>query len=68
MNHPFVAVLMGSDSDLATVQETLDVLDRLQIPWQVKIIELPTKHVNLLLRQNQAAAPYLSLLRALLPT
>ncbi len=23
MNHPFVAVLMGSDSDLATVQETL---------------------------------------------
>ena len=37
MNHPFVAVLMGSDSDLATVQETLDVLDRLQIPWQVKI-------------------------------
>ena len=37
MNHPFVAVLMGSDSDLATVQETLDVLDRLQIRWQVKI-------------------------------
>ena len=37
MNHPFVAVLMGSDSDLATVQETLDILDRLQIPWQVKI-------------------------------
>ena len=37
MNHPFVAVLMGSDSDLTTVQETLDVLDRLQIPWQVKI-------------------------------
>ena len=37
MNHPFVAVLMGSDSDLATVQETLDILNRLQIPWQVKI-------------------------------
>ena len=37
MNHPFVAVLMGSDSDLATVQETLDILDRPQIPWQVKI-------------------------------
>ena len=33
----FIAVLMGSDSDLSTVQHTLDTLDRLEIPWEVKI-------------------------------
>ena len=33
----FVAVLMGSDSDLSTVQHTLDILERLEIPWEVKI-------------------------------
>jgi len=34
---PFVAVLMGSDSDLSTVQATLDVLSKLEIPHEVKI-------------------------------
>lgn len=33
----FVAVLMGSDSDLATMQATLDTLDTLEVPWEVKI-------------------------------
>ena len=33
----FVAVLMGSDSDLPTMQATLDVLESLQIPYEVKI-------------------------------
>jgi len=33
----FVAVLMGSDSDLPTMQATLDVLEALQIPYEVKI-------------------------------
>ena len=37
MKKPFVAVLMGSDSDLATVQHTLDILDTLEIPWESKI-------------------------------
>lgn len=37
MNNPFVAVLMGSDSDLPTVQGTLDVLSQLQVPHEVKI-------------------------------
>jgi len=34
---PFVAVLMGSDSDLPVVQATLDVLSKLEIPYEVKI-------------------------------
>jgi 5-(carboxyamino)imidazole ribonucleotide mutase len=34
---PFVAVLMGSDSDLPTMQATLDVLGKLEIPFEVKI-------------------------------
>jgi len=34
---PFVAVLMGSDSDLPTMQATLDVLSKLEIPYEVKI-------------------------------
>ena len=37
MTQPFVAVLMGSDSDLPVLESTLDVLDRLGIPSEVKI-------------------------------
>jgi 5-(carboxyamino)imidazole ribonucleotide mutase len=37
MNKPFVAVLMGSDSDLPVMQATLSVLDGLEIPYEVKI-------------------------------
>lgn len=33
----FVAVLMGSDSDLPVMQSTLDVLNELQIPYEVRI-------------------------------
>ena len=37
MSEPFVAVLMGSDSDLPVMQTTLDVLAGLKIPHEVKI-------------------------------
>lgn len=37
MNKPFVAVLMGSDSDLSTMQATLDVLRALEVPFEVRI-------------------------------
>ncbi len=37
MSKPFVAVLMGSDSDLGTMQATLDTLDKLGVTWEVKI-------------------------------
>ncbi len=37
MSTPFVAILMGSDSDLPTMQSTLDILDQLQVPYEVKI-------------------------------
>lgn len=37
MSELFVAVLMGSDSDLETMQATLDTLDKLSVPWEVKI-------------------------------
>jgi len=37
MASPFVAVLMGSDSDLATMHSTLEVLDSLGIAHEVKI-------------------------------
>ncbi len=37
MSKPFVAVLMGSDSDLPVMQSTLDVLRSLEIPFEVKI-------------------------------
>ncbi|MEJ2105955.1 MAG: 5-(carboxyamino)imidazole ribonucleotide mutase [Acidiferrobacteraceae bacterium] len=37
MSTPFVAVLMGSDSDLKTMQATLDVLASLDVPYEVKI-------------------------------
>ena len=37
MAKPFVAILMGSDSDLPTMQTTLDTLKQLLIPVEVKI-------------------------------
>jgi 5-(carboxyamino)imidazole ribonucleotide mutase len=37
MSKVFVAVLMGSDSDLAVMEGTLEVLDSLHIPYEVKI-------------------------------
>ncbi len=35
---PFVAVMMGSDSDLETMQACLDVLERLGVPREVRIL------------------------------
>ncbi len=37
MNKPFVAILMGSDSDLPVMRSTFDVLDNLGVPWEVRI-------------------------------
>jgi 5-(carboxyamino)imidazole ribonucleotide mutase len=37
MNKPFVAVLMGSDSDLPVLQTTFEVLQALEIPFEAKI-------------------------------
>lgn len=37
MSKPFVAILMGSDSDLPTMQTTIDLLKKLQVPIEVKI-------------------------------
>ncbi len=37
MNSPFVAVLMGSESDLPTLELTFAVLDQLQVPWEARI-------------------------------
>lgn len=37
MSKPFVAILMGSDSDLPVMQSTLDTLDKLKIAYEVKI-------------------------------
>jgi len=36
-NQPFVAVLMGSDSDYETMQATAEVLSVLKIPFEMKI-------------------------------
>lgn len=37
MSKQFVAVLMGSDSDLPIMQSTLEVLAKLDVPYEVKI-------------------------------
>ena len=37
MATPFVAILMGSDSDLPTMQTTLDTLEKLNISFEVRI-------------------------------
>lgn len=37
MSKPFVAVLMGSDSDLPVLESTMDVLRSLDIPFEAKV-------------------------------
>lgn len=37
MSKPFVAILMGSVSDLPTVQPTVDILRQLDIPFEAKV-------------------------------
>ena len=36
-NPPFVAILMGSDSDLPVMQATINVLTKFDVPYEVKI-------------------------------
>jgi 5-(carboxyamino)imidazole ribonucleotide mutase len=37
MSKPFVAILMGSESDLPTMEATIDILKKFAIPYEVKI-------------------------------
>ncbi|MCW8826175.1 MAG: 5-(carboxyamino)imidazole ribonucleotide mutase [Gammaproteobacteria bacterium] len=37
MSKPFVAILMGSDSDLPTMKSTLDILKLMEIGYEVRI-------------------------------
>lgn len=37
MSKPFVAILMGSDSDLPIMEASFDVLNKLGVPFEVKI-------------------------------
>ena len=38
MSKPFVAILLGSDSDLETMQTTIETLDKLQIAREVRVL------------------------------
>ncbi len=38
MAKPFVAILMGSDSDLDTMQSTIEILDKLGIAREVRVL------------------------------
>ncbi len=37
MKKPLVGIIMGSDSDLATMQDAADILDRFGVPYEMKI-------------------------------
>ena len=38
MKNSFVAVMIGSDSDLKVMKSTLDVLDELDVSWEIRIL------------------------------
>ncbi|MDE0308970.1 MAG: 5-(carboxyamino)imidazole ribonucleotide mutase [Acidiferrobacterales bacterium] len=38
MSNSFVAVMIGSDSDLKVMKSTLDVLDDLGVSWEIRIL------------------------------
>ena len=37
MNKPFVAILMGSDSDLPVMEASFEILKKFDIPFEVKV-------------------------------
>lgn len=37
MKKPFIAILMGSDSDLACMENTIEILKKFSVPFEVKI-------------------------------
>ena len=37
-NQPTVGIIMGSDSDLRVMQSAADILDELQIPYELTIV------------------------------
>ncbi len=37
MNKPFVAILMGSDSDLPIMEASFDILKKLDVPFEAKV-------------------------------
>ena len=37
MSKPFVAILMGSDSDLPVMEASFDILKKFDIPFEVKV-------------------------------
>ena len=38
MNKPFIAIMMGSDSDLGTMQTCIDTLKTLGVPYEARIL------------------------------
>lgn len=38
MSKPFVAILMGSDSDLPVMEASFDVLDKLGLPFEARVL------------------------------
>jgi 5-(carboxyamino)imidazole ribonucleotide mutase len=38
MTKPFIAILMGSDSDWEVMQLTVEVLNKFQVPFEVKVL------------------------------
>ncbi|MEP3855654.1 MAG: AIR carboxylase family protein, partial [Porticoccus sp.] len=37
MNKPFIAILMGSDSDLPVMEASFEVLKKFEVPFEVKV-------------------------------
>lgn len=38
MNKPFIAILMGSDSDLPIMEASFEVLKKFEVPFEVKVL------------------------------
>ena len=38
LSHPLVAVIMGSESDLTIMKNAADVLEKLEIPFEIKVV------------------------------
>ena len=63
MEKPFVAILMGSDSDLPVMEASFEILRKFEIPFEVKVTSAhrtPLKRRTTLLQMPMiVAAPHL---------
>ena len=55
MTTPLILIVMGSESDLPVMQETADILDKFEVPWEMRISSAHRSPVRTMALASDAA-------------